>query len=169
MAEFEQECRTCFTLFDQDRDGKVQATQLGSMLRMLGQVWSCASIAELERKATGGYITLPAFLRTAKEKRTAEARSRKKPLNEAMLRKYCIRSDIGLFQEELDELKACFDVFDRAGRGLCAVKDITNVLICLGEQLSEKDVQKLFALHNLEGATYLRFADFCELFARLRD
>lgn len=168
MADFDYLCRFCFTLMDQDGDGKVKVTQLGTMLRMLGQVWSYASILTVENKLGHRPVTLDVFTQIAKQKRAEEAKDRRKPLSEDMLERYHMPRSVGLSQEEINELKVCFDLFDPDGRGVCSMKDVSQVLTCLGEQLSPADVNRLLALENLEGAEYLRFGDFCSLFSRLQ-
>ncbi|CBZ54247.1 Calmodulin, related [Neospora caninum Liverpool] len=168
MAEFQYLCKFCFTLMDEDGDGKVKVSQLGTMLRMLGQIWSYASILTVENELGNRPVTLDTFLRIAKQKRMEEAKARKKPISEQMMNMYGIPFDIGLSRDEINELKVCFDVFDPEGRGVCSVKDVSQVLSCLGEQLSPSDVEKLLALENLDRAEHLRFADFCAIFSRLQ-
>ncbi|PFH35163.1 EF hand domain-containing protein [Besnoitia besnoiti] len=165
MADFDYMCKFCFTLMDEDGDGKVKVSQLGTMLRMLGQVWSYAAILTVENELGIRPVTLETFMRIAKKKRQEEAKARKKPLNEQMLRIHNLRKDIGLSQEEINELKVCFDVFDPEGRGICSVKDVSQVLSCLGEQLTPTDIDRLLTLENLDRAEYLRFSDFCALFS----
>lgn len=168
MAEFEHLCKFCFTLMDKDGDGKVNASELGTLLRLLGQVWSYASIVTLINQTGNRPVTLDLFIRIAKKKRVEEAKMLKKPLNEQMLRSYSLRPDIRLSQDEINELKVCFDVFDTEGRGVCSVKDVSQVLSCLGEQMSPADVKRLLALEKLDRASHLRFADFCSIFSRAR-
>ncbi|KEP67546.1 UNVERIFIED_CONTAM: EF hand domain-containing protein [Hammondia hammondi] len=168
MAEFQYLCKFCFCLTDDDGDGKVKVSQLGTMLRMLGQIWSYASILKVEKELGDRPVTLDTFLRIAKQKRVEEAKARKKPISEQMVQIYGISTDIGLSADEINELKVCFDVFDPEGRGVCSVKDVSQVLSCLGEQLSPADVETLLALENFDGAEHLRFADFCAIFSRLQ-
>ncbi|KAL8439943.1 hypothetical protein Efla_004868 [Eimeria flavescens] len=120
-------------------------------------------------------VSLAVFQELARTRRAAElkalsqASSKKKNQKEEKNQKEKAEppSFPGLTEAELRELQVCFSLLDPECTSLCAVNDLVQILTCLGEPLSHRDVQQLMLLEKLEGKSFLTFTEFAKLCARL--
>ena len=128
--------RECFDYFDRNRDGKLEATELGVVLRSLG-----ALVSEQEIKELSNGLKFPldweSFLPLAVKK---------------------MRQGSDALDSEI--LKA-FQVFDVRGRGKVAVNDLRRFLTTLGEALSDEDLNEALKFSGIpHDQPELSYADF---------
>lgn len=133
MAEFKE----AFMLFDKDLDGRITATELGIVMRSLGQR---PSETELKNMVTmvdqdgNGTIEFNEFLH--------------------MMSKKMKETD----KEE--ELKEAFRVFDRNGDGFISAPELRLVMTNLGEKLTDEEVEDMIKEADLDGDGLVNYDEF---------
>lgn len=118
-----EEAKETFSLYDDEGDGKIDATQIGTVARALGLKPTNAMVhkaAGEEYKTKGAKrITFeefyPVYEQLSKEKET------------------------GSFADFLEGLK----VFDKEGNGKIMAAELRHVLLALGERLAADDVDEV--------------------------
>uniref|UniRef100_A0A8D8PP19 Calmodulin-3 n=1 Tax=Cacopsylla melanoneura TaxID=428564 RepID=A0A8D8PP19_9HEMI len=139
MNEFKE----AFRLFDKDGDGSITKEELGRVMRSLGQF---AREEELQRMLEevdingDGYFSFEEFVEivynmgATTEEKTAD-------------------------QEE-KELRDAFRVFDKHNRGYISASDLRAVLQCLGEDLSEEEIEDMIKEVDVDGDGRIDFNEF---------
>jgi len=121
-----KELTATFRVFDKDGDGKISKSELGVVLRSLGDDMSDDELEEVIVKVDGdgdGFIDLQEFIcfhtgRTAASRdETAMSQSR----------------DVGVSSEEKFALQAAFDVFDLDKNGFISAEELQRVMWSLGD------------------------------------
>jgi len=139
-----EEIRDVFELFDfwDGRDGEVDAFKTGNMLYCLGFNPTQACIMEnggTDKMGEKGY-KLEEFI----------------PIYSAINK----IEDPGTF----NDFNEAFKTFDREGQGFISSAEIRHVLTCLGEKMSDDDVDDILAAtdtqEDIDGN--IKFADFIE-------
>ncbi|KAI2797064.1 hypothetical protein BLOT_015116 [Blomia tropicalis] len=133
VAEFKE----AFMLFDKDLDGRITATELGIVMRSLGQR---PTETELKNMVTmvdqdgNGTIEFNEFLH--------------------MMSKKMKETD----KEE--ELKEAFRVFDRNGDGFISAPELRLVMTNLGEKLTDEEVEDMIKEADLDGDGLVNYDGF---------
>ncbi|KAJ6218910.1 hypothetical protein RDWZM_004722 [Blomia tropicalis] len=133
VAEFKE----AFMLFDKDLDGRITATELGIVMRSLGQR---PTETELKNMVTmvdqdgNGTIEFNEFLH--------------------MMSKKMKETD----KEE--ELKEAFRVFDRNGDGFISAPELRLVMTNLGEKLTDEEVEDMIKEADLDGDGLVNYDEF---------
>ncbi|XP_057318248.1 myosin regulatory light chain 2 isoform X2 [Microplitis mediator] len=146
MKEFEE----AFNLFDKDRDGSITKEELGRVMRGLGQFARTEELRTmLEEIDTDGdgNVSLVEFVKIVSNIGNASAAQ---------------QTDLTQEQQEEQELRDAFRVFDKHNRGYITASDLRAVLQCLGEDLSEEEIEDMIKEVDEDGDGRI---DFCE-FAR---
>ncbi|XP_044577314.1 uncharacterized protein LOC123260347 isoform X2 [Cotesia glomerata] len=146
MKEFEE----AFNLFDKDRDGSITKEELGRVMRGLGQFARTEELRTmLEEIDTDGdgNVSLVEFVKIVSDIGNASAAQ---------------QTDLTQEQQEEQELRDAFRVFDKHNRGYITASDLRAVLQCLGEDLSEEEIEDMIKEVDEDGDGRI---DFCE-FAR---
>ncbi|KAL1454954.1 hypothetical protein WDU94_009081 [Cyamophila willieti] len=137
------EFKEAFRLFDKDGDGSITKEELGRVMRSLGQF---AREEELQRMLEevdingDGYFSFEEFVEivynmgATTEEKTAD-------------------------QEE-KELRDAFRVFDKHNRGYISASDLRAVLQCLGEDLSEEEIEDMIKEVDVDGDGRIDFNEF---------
>merc|ERR1719471_1145957 len=71
--------------------------------------------------------------------------------------------DMKKHQLEIREMETAFELFDAAGKGYITRADIRKVFCCLGETLSDPEIETILNEGDLEGKGYIDFRDFQRL------
>jgi len=71
--------------------------------------------------------------------------------------------DMEKHQLEIREMETAFELFDAAGKGYITRADIRKVFCCLGENLSDPEIDTILNEGDLEGKGYIDFRDFQRL------
>lgn len=120
-----KELTATFEVFDRDGDGRISKSELGTVLRSLGDDLSDSELDELMSKVDGdgdGFIDLQEFIgfHTQKSARTSDA-------------SHSSNSSIDEADEEY-ALQAAFDVFDANKDGFISAEDLRRVMCSLGDE-----------------------------------
>ena len=72
-----------------------------------------------------------------------------------------------LTEDELEELKEAFNLFDNVGKGSIDVKDLKTLFLTLGIVVRKRDVKQMMKELDKEGQATLQIEDITELVADL--
>ncbi|KAL8120701.1 hypothetical protein AgCh_017762 [Apium graveolens] len=136
-AQIEQELEQVFKKFDVNGDGKISASELGSIMGSLGHEASDEELEGMikEVDADGdGFIDLKEFI----ELNTAD-----------------IDSD-----EVMENLKEAFSVFDIDKNGSITAEELQNVLGSLGEESTLAECKKMISGVDANGDGMISFDEF---------
>ncbi len=135
-----REYKEAFEMFDRDKDGLINAKELGSILKSLGH--DCNEIelnsmvddvdADLDKK-----INFDEFL--------------------MIMNKRSNEIDI---EEELME---AFKVFDKDGNGRLEANELRHIMLTLGERLSDEGIEKMINEADTKNLGYIDYKDFVKL------
>jgi len=121
IAEFQE----AFLLYDQRGDGKIPVSQIGDVMRALGQNPTESEVKKLvnEHRADDR-VTFEVFL----------------PIMQAI----CGRSSSDTSDDFIEGLRH----FDKDGNGLITSAELRHLLTTLGEKLSDEEAEQLLAGHE---------------------
>lgn len=122
-----KELTATFKVFDKDGDGKISKSELGVVLRSLGDDMSDDELEEVILKVDGdgdGFIDLQEFIgfHTGRTAGSGDEMSMSKSRN------------AGVSSEEKYALKAAFDVFDVDRNGFISAEELQRVMLSLGDK-----------------------------------
>ncbi|XP_033733497.1 calmodulin-A-like isoform X1 [Pecten maximus] len=133
VAEFKE----AFTLFDKDGDGTITTSELGTVMRSLGQNPTENELQDMinEVDADGnGTIDFEEFLHMM-------ARKMKETDSE-------------------EDLREAFRVFDKDGNGYISAAELRHVMTNLGEKLTDEEVDEMIKEADLDGDGMVNYEDF---------
>ncbi|XP_071735565.1 probable calcium-binding protein CML25 [Rutidosis leptorrhynchoides] len=139
-VRIEEELEQVFKKFDVNGDGKISASELGSILGSLGHQPTNEELTNMikEVDADGdGFIDLREFI----ELNTKDIDS----------------------NEVLDNLKNAFSVFDVDNNGLITAEELQNVLKKLGDSCSINESRKMIAGADRDGDGMINFDEFKDM------
>lgn len=120
MAEFKE----AFNLFDRDHDGRIQTSELGTLMRALGRNPTEAQVREYSKELDPhgtNNVSFADFL---------VLMERVPPMDPA---------------EAERELMEAFRVFDREGKGSIPTAELRHIVTSLGEKLTEAEADEMMA------------------------
>ncbi|XP_014787760.1 neo-calmodulin [Octopus bimaculoides] len=134
------EYREAFTMFDRDKDGKITARELGTVLRSLGQNPTEQEIRDMINEVDfdgNGTIEFNEFL-AMMSKRQSET-------------------------NELQEVTDAFKVFDKDDDGFIDASELRHVMVTLGEKLSDKEVADMIREADVDGDGQINYQEFIRI------
>ncbi|CAK9804384.1 unnamed protein product [Anthophora quadrimaculata] len=139
-----KEFREAFRLFDKDGDGSITKEELGRVMRSLGQFARAEELRTMLQEIDidgDGNVSFEEFVE--------------------------IVSNIGANEtaptdqdQEEQELRDAFRVFDKHNRGYITASDLRAVLQCLGEDLSEEEIEDMIKEVDVDGDGRIDFYEF---------
>ncbi|CAH0560406.1 unnamed protein product [Brassicogethes aeneus] len=141
-----KEFREAFRLFDKDGDGSITKEELGRVMRSLGQFARTEELQQMLQEVDvdgDGNVSFEEFVDIAW---TAGAGSGP--------------DHILSREEEEKELRDAFRVFDKHNRGYITASDLRAVLQCLGEDLSEEEIEDMIKEVDVDGDGRIDFYEF---------
>ncbi|XP_042207366.1 calmodulin-A-like [Homarus americanus] len=137
-----KEFREAFRLFDKDGDGTITKDELGLFMRNLGQFTTEEELDVIldEIDIDGdGTFSFNEFVEIV-----------------------CNMSGGGERpgEDEEKELRDAFKIFDKHGRGYICASDLRAVLQCLGEDLSEEEIEDMIREVDIDGDGRIDFEEF---------
>nr|AHA51357.1 EF-hand_1 domain-containing protein [Euplokamis dunlapae] len=134
------EFREAFAMFDKDGDGSISVSELGTVMRSLGQNPTDHELSEMIREAdddNNGSVDFDEFLLLMSRKMT---------------------------QLDVDqELLEAFSVFDKDGSGFIDQEELTDVLASLGEDLDDEQVKEMMKQADKDGDGLVSFEEFKDI------
>jgi len=139
IAEFKE----AFGLFDKDGSGTITASELGIMMRSLGQNPTENELQDMINEAdidSNGVIDFDEFL--------------------CMMAKKIAEED----QEE--ELREAFRVFDKDGNGFISAAELRHVMTNLGEKLTDDEVDEMIQEADIDGDGQVNYQEFVTMMTK---
>ncbi|XP_011339456.1 calmodulin isoform X2 [Ooceraea biroi] len=139
-----KEFREAFRLFDKDGDGTITKEELGRVMRSLGQFARAEELRTMLQEIDidgDGNVSFEEFVEIVSNIGASTAAA----------------SD--QHQEE-QELRDAFRVFDKHNRGYITASDLRAVLQCLGEDLSEEEIEDMIKEVDVDGDGRIDFYEF---------
>lgn len=136
IAEF----REAFALFDKDGDGTISSTELETILKSLGQTPTREELQDMINEVDvdgNGTVDFHEFLTMmASKNRTASAE---------------------------DEIREAFCVFDKDGNGKISADELKNVMINLGEKLTDEELEEMIREADIDGDGEVNYEEFVKM------
>ncbi|XP_076449600.1 neo-calmodulin-like isoform X3 [Babylonia areolata] len=136
------ELREAFRLFDKDGDGSISTDELGTVMRNLGQFPSLDELNTMLKEIDidgDGTFSFEEFV---------QVMANMGGLNE--------QSE----EDEEEELRQAFRVFDKSGCGYITPSDLRAVLQNIGEDLTEEEIDEMIAEVDIDGDGRIDFEEF---------
>ncbi|KAK7113927.1 hypothetical protein V1264_000079 [Littorina saxatilis] len=136
------ELREAFRLFDKDGDGSISTDELGTVMRNLGQFPSIDELNTMLKEIDidgDGTFSFEEFV---------QVMANMGGLNE--------QSE----EDEEEELRQAFRVFDKSGCGYITPSDLRGVLQNIGEDLTEEEIDEMIAEVDIDGDGRIDFEEF---------
>ena len=139
IADFKE----AFQVFDKNSDGVITATELGTVLKQLGQEPTDEEIQDMvhEMDTNGnGTIEFSEFL-------IIMARKMK--------------------QNDLEEeIREAFRVFDQDGNGFISASELRHVMVSLGEKLTDIEVNEMIREADTDGDGQINYEEFVKIICK---
>ncbi|XP_076394099.1 uncharacterized protein LOC100880933 isoform X2 [Megachile rotundata] len=139
-----KEFREAFRLFDKDGDGSITKEELGRVMRSLGQFARAEELHTMLQEIDidgDGNVSFEEFVEIVSNIGASETA----PTDQ---------------DQEEQELRDAFRVFDKHNRGYITASDLRAVLQCLGEDLSEEEIEDMIKEVDVDGDGRIDFYEF---------
>ncbi|XP_061722957.1 neo-calmodulin [Cydia pomonella] len=139
-----KEFREAFRLFDKDGDGTITKEELGRVMRSLGQFARVEELQDMLQEVDSdgdGNVSFEEFVSI---------------LSKSM----SVGGGTSSAEQEERELRDAFRVFDKHNRGYICASDLRAVLQCLGEDLSEEEIEDMIKEVDSDGDGRIDFLEF---------
>ncbi|PKA61415.1 Calmodulin [Apostasia shenzhenica] len=134
------EFREAFCLFDKDGDGRITLEELATVIQSLGQSPTEEELQDMinEVDANGnGTIEFGEFL--------------------------CLMARKMKETDAEEELKEAFKVFDKDQNGYISASELRNVMINLGEKLTDEEVDQMIREADIDGDGQVNYDEFVRM------
>ena len=134
--ELKEEYTECFKLFDKDEDGKIDASELGSVVRALGLNPSQPQVEEMVKKVApkGGPIGVDAIL--------------------------TVMDGHGVVNDGEEAIISAFKIFDNQGNGKIPASELKAIYMNMGEAFSEEEGEQLMNVMDVDDKGYVDYVEF---------
>lgn len=137
-----QDLREAFRLFDKDGDGSITTDELGTVMRNLGQYPNTDELNMMLKEIDidgDGTFSFEEFVQVMANMGGISEQSE---------------------EDEEEELRQAFRVFDKTGCGYISASDLRAVLQCMGEDLTEDEIDEMIAEVDIDGDGRIDFEEF---------
>lgn len=137
-----REMKEAFKLFDKDGDGSITTEELGTVMRNLGQFPSMDELKMMLKEIDidgDGTFCFEEFVQVM-----------------ANMGGLCEQSE----EDEEKELRQAFTLFDKRGCGYICASDIRAILQCMGEDLTEEEIDEMIAEVDIDGDGRIDYDEF---------
>jgi calmodulin len=132
-----KEYKDAFEMFDKDKDGTITTKELANVMRSLNHDPTEDELNEMIAEVDldgNGEIDFEEFV-TLMNRRSKETDTEEEVLN-------------------------AFKVFDKEGNGLISVTELRHIMITLGDQLNEDEVDELLREADSDGDGFINYEEF---------
>ncbi|KAL9653152.1 hypothetical protein ABK040_006368 [Willaertia magna] len=136
IAEFKE----AFSLFDKDGDGTITTSELGTVMRSLGQNPTEAELQDMINEVDvngNGTIDFTEFLQMMAKK----------------------MKDV----DNDEDIIEAFKVFDKDGNGFISAQEFKHVMTNLGEKLTEDEVNEMIREADIDGDGQINYSEFVKM------
>uniref|UniRef100_A0A0K0EKF7 Troponin C n=1 Tax=Strongyloides stercoralis TaxID=6248 RepID=A0A0K0EKF7_STRER len=143
-AEQIEQFKKYFNMFDKENKGYIRATQVGQILRTMGQAFEERDLKQLIKQfdADGsGEIEFEEFA--------------------AMVANFVVSGDDNAGLEE--ELREAFRLYDKEGNGYINVSDLREILRALDDNITEEELDEMITEIDSDGSGTVDFDEFMEM------
>ncbi|XP_060577948.1 calmodulin-A-like [Ruditapes philippinarum] len=133
IAEF----KLAFEMFDKDNDGTISSTELGVVMRSLGQNPTEQELKDMINEVDvdgNGTIDFPEFCQMMNRRMTEH--------------------------NEPEELMEAFKVFDKDGNGYISEEELKYVMMNLGEKMTDDEVKEMMREADVDGDGQISYQEF---------
>ncbi|KAL3859433.1 hypothetical protein ACJMK2_009654 [Sinanodonta woodiana] len=137
-----EELKEAFSLFDKDGDGSITTDELGTVMRNLGQFPSEEELKQMLKEIDidgDGTFSFEEFVQVMANMGGISEQSE---------------------EDEERELREAFRVFDKTGCGYICASDVRAILQCMGEDLTEEEIDEMIAEVDIDGDGRIDFNEF---------
>jgi len=138
-----EQFRKYFNMFDKEKKGFIHTSQVGQILRTMGQAFEERDLKQLIKEFDSdgsGEIEFEEFC--------------------ALIARFVIEEDSGALEEELRE---AFRLYDKQGNGYINVSDLRDILRALDEKITEDELDEMIAEIDTDGSGTVDFDEFMEM------
>jgi len=138
-----EQFRKYFNMFDKEKKGFIHTSQVGQILRTMGQAFEERDLKQLIKEFDSdgsGEIEFEEF--------------------SALIARFVCNEDSGALEEELRE---AFRLYDKQGNGYINVSDLRDILRALDEKITEDELDEMIAEIDTDGSGTVDFDEFMEM------
>ena len=129
--------REAFCYYDRDHDGKISTSDLGLVMRSLGKCVTKRQLREASKNFESGFVDFAEFL--------------------------VLMQTIPNIVDTSEQIIECFEAFDRKKTGFIALDKLKEILMTLGEELSEEEVDNMIKKYcTVEDDEKIEYAPLAE-------
>jgi len=136
-----------FKMFDEDKNGSISAREVKHVLRKLGQKPTSEEVKDIVNELDvnqDGCIQFDEFIASMVRRNSHSTAG---------------GSD-GRAQEEHENLKAAFNVFDTDKNGRIDLQELKHLLKTLGEEVNDEELAEMMAVADLDNNGTIDFEEF---------
>jgi len=142
-AQIEQ-FKKYFMMFDKDKKGYIHTSQVGQILRTMGQAFEERDLKQLIKEFDSDGSNQIEFEEFA-----------------ALVARFIMDDeDSGALEEELRE---AFRLYDKQGNGYINVSDLRDILRALDDNITEDELDEMIAEIDTDGSGTVDFDEFMEM------
>jgi len=138
-----EQFRKYFNMFDKEKKGYIHTSQVGQILRTMGQAFEERDLKQLIKEFDSdgsGEIEFEEFC--------------------ALISRFVLEEDSGALE---DELREAFRLYDKQGNGYINVSDLRDILRALDEKITEDELDEMIAEIDTDGSGTVDFDEFMEM------